>query len=701
MIAAVSMLLAAFMGGAAPDSSSAPPDSGRAAATPTADSARAGIASPDSARLLHAAGDSILVLPEVRVDRDRPLPESRRRLPSAFVTEIHLDATRGAVTNLADALEEAAGVHVDRYGGLGAFSTVSLRGAPSGQVAVYLDGVPLTSAAHGVANLADLPVTALDRAEVYRGFSPLGFGAATPGGAVNLVTLSSPEVRELHVARGSFDTWEARGSAGATRGAFSGLVHLGYQGSAGDYSYWSDNGTPFNPGDDGMRTRANDRFDAATALASATWQPRPGWRALAREDFFQKTQGLAGAGTIATHTASLGLDRSLSHLELEAPGARLRPRATLLASLDDERTRDDDPAGELGYGRHRTDDVTTSRMLSLGLEWPRLVHGVALDAGGTLRSEFEDLHDPADGYPDPPESRRLTRAANVGVRLQPLGDWLTFHAAQRWDHLADRLNASGVAGILQRTDVARDLASPQLGARLVAGHGLELRGNWGRATRAPTFEELFGRAGSILGNATLKPETGENWDAGGSWSGAVGPLRGMLEGAHYESRSSDLVFWERVFQNVRPENLSRAYVRGEELSLRVEAPLGLTASGAMTWQRAVNEAPFRFWNGKALPLRPAREGSLRVAWRGGGWHLAADAHYLGDDWLDPANTTRVANRTLLGVSGGAPLVTRSLTLNCDLRNLGNDRVSDVGGYPLPGRSVFVALDFRGGATARP
>ena len=63
-----------------------------------------------------------------------------------------------ALETMSDVLAEAAGVRVLQYGGLGAFSTVSLRGAPAGQVAVYLDGAPLTSAAHGVVNLADLPV---------------------------------------------------------------------------------------------------------------------------------------------------------------------------------------------------------------------------------------------------------------------------------------------------------------------------------------------------------------------------------------------------------------------------------------------------------------------------------------------------------------------------------------------------------------
>src|SRR5207302_6624048 len=121
--------------------------------------------------------------------------------------------------------------------------TVSLRGASPRQVSVYLDGAPLPSAAHGVVDLSDLPVGAAERIEVYRGASPLGLGAATPGGAIQLVTLASRERLEAHVARGSFDTWEGRATAGIARGAVRGVLHAGYQGSGGNFRYLDDNGT--------------------------------------------------------------------------------------------------------------------------------------------------------------------------------------------------------------------------------------------------------------------------------------------------------------------------------------------------------------------------------------------------------------------------------------------------------------------------
>ena len=159
----------------------------------------------------------VLTLPPVRVDAR--LARARRLSPTAFVTTLRSDAATRATASLADLLVEAAGVRVTQYGGMGAFSTMSLRGAPPGHVTVLLDGVPLTSAANGVVDLAGLPATAIDMIEIHRGASPVSLAAPTPGGAVNLLSRAASGVRELRVASGSFGTSEAQGNFGGRSGA--------------------------------------------------------------------------------------------------------------------------------------------------------------------------------------------------------------------------------------------------------------------------------------------------------------------------------------------------------------------------------------------------------------------------------------------------------------------------------------------------
>jgi len=82
----------------------------------------------------------VLTLPEVRVEARRPEPSARRRQPTGFVSDVPAGASGHAFETLGDLLGRTAGARIQQYGGLGSFATVSLRGAPAGQLAVYVDG---------------------------------------------------------------------------------------------------------------------------------------------------------------------------------------------------------------------------------------------------------------------------------------------------------------------------------------------------------------------------------------------------------------------------------------------------------------------------------------------------------------------------------------------------------------------------------
>lgn len=674
------------------------PLSARADARPV----RASEAQPGAA---HRAGiaDTVTVLPEVRVERERMLSEARRLLPTAFVTDLRADASTRALESVSELLAQAVGVHVTQYGGLGSFSTVSLRGAAPGQVTVFLDGVPLTSAAHGVVSLGDLPGSAIERVEVFRGLGPLSLGVASPGGAINLVTVSAPGLRELHVARGSFATSEVRGSAGFERGPLGLLLHAGYQGSAGDYRYLDDNATEFNAADDSTKTRLNNRFDSWSALGSLTWQPRRDLRLRVREEFFRKAQGLPGLGADPALSTRLSFLRALSLLEVTREGAGLAPRVTLRLSADRERSRFRDlrfaDRGELGMGRHDTDERTGAERLVLSFAWARPAPWLALECAGSLGRERAEASDAADGLPGPPPSRRFARGAMLGLQLRTPGGRFVLHAARRWDRIEDHLRSFLVGGALSGSDVARVLDSPQVGARFGVGRGLEVRANWARANRAPGFVELFGDQGSVAGNPALRPESAENRDAGAAWRGRIGRGEAAFEWARFRSDARDLVvFVKNSPSSMKAQNFSRARIRGEEWSSRLELPWRLLLTAAWSWQSAINEGPLpAFWVGKRLPGRPSHQGRARLEWRGAGragLRAGAELELIGDNLLDPYNLQRVPERRLAGASLSVAPFPAALRLTLEGKNLLDDRAVDVGGFPLPGRSVFLGCTWR-------
>lgn len=116
-----------------------------------------------------------------------------RSNPSGFQTAIKLDETSARYTSLPEVLEREAGLRVRSFGGLGSYSTLSIRGTNPNQSRIYLDGIPLNNSQGGEVNLADLPFDSLESVEVYRSGNPIGFSGSAIGGSVNLVTKKIPK----------------------------------------------------------------------------------------------------------------------------------------------------------------------------------------------------------------------------------------------------------------------------------------------------------------------------------------------------------------------------------------------------------------------------------------------------------------------------------------------------------------------------
>ena len=69
--------------------------------------------------------------------------------PTGFQKEIHLDSANTRYTSLADILNREAGVRIRQYGGLGSYSTLSLRGTNPNQSKIYWNGVPINNSLGG------------------------------------------------------------------------------------------------------------------------------------------------------------------------------------------------------------------------------------------------------------------------------------------------------------------------------------------------------------------------------------------------------------------------------------------------------------------------------------------------------------------------------------------------------------------------
>ncbi|MFC1526931.1 TonB-dependent receptor plug domain-containing protein, partial [Candidatus Latescibacterota bacterium] len=193
----------------------------------------------------------------------------------AFVQVISLADEGRLAASVPELLDQAAGVNIRRQGGLGSFSTISIRGSTAEQVQVYLDGVPLNQASGGGVDFGNLPVSGVESIEVYRGAVPARFGGNSIGGVVHLRTRAATGQAHglVHASTGSFGTRRLGASVGGSRRGWRTLGLVDYEGSDNDFRFWDDNGTEYNPADDEWAERANSDFRSVRSLLKAdrTW----------------------------------------------------------------------------------------------------------------------------------------------------------------------------------------------------------------------------------------------------------------------------------------------------------------------------------------------------------------------------------------------------------------------------------------------
>ncbi len=142
-------------------------------------------------------------------------------------------------SNAAEVLQFTPGVYIEFNGGLGSQAVASIQGSSFGpvpEVAVYQDGVPLNMLANPITNLSFIPVSNIERIEVYKGAASSAWGTAM-GGVINIITRDPDPARPfggtVQSSYGNFNTFRDTGSFSGTVDRFGYFVSLNHDTSDG------------------------------------------------------------------------------------------------------------------------------------------------------------------------------------------------------------------------------------------------------------------------------------------------------------------------------------------------------------------------------------------------------------------------------------------------------------------------------------
>jgi iron complex outermembrane receptor protein len=602
----------------------------------------------------------------------------------AFVEHLQVSAA-GPGADLPQILEQASGVDIRRYGGLGAFSSLSIRGSTAAQVLIFLDGVALNQAVGGGVDLGSLPTGGIVSVDVYRGAVPSRFGGNSLGGVVHMRTRApgGPPRAHLQLQAGAFQTRQVSASLSGQRHSWEGLALLHLSQSDNDFSFLDDNGTEYNTQDDEWTARRNSDFGALRVLLRAARHVATTRLQLSHTQDVSH-RGMPGIGNFQALTTRL--DRRLGITEVNLSGPLREGRAGYRIKLfhSAERTHYKDPLGEVGVGIQQDRNTTTAS--GFRTEGNVLQGPLLLTLFGGLRHErFSPENLQLSNAPSP-SSNRLGLSAGSEVEASALTKRLLVNIGWQLEHLADDFALSD-----RRHD--ETLWNSRIGLSVDIGAGWTAQAHAGRYGRAPGFFELFGDRGAVLGNTDLVSESGRNLDAGVIFrAGRIGTGVQLAEIVVYRNEVGDLIRFVQNSQRVStPHNIGHARMRGVETRLQFRLSPHLQVSSNYARQASENRSPFSFEHGNDLPNAPAHRLRSRVGVDAGSLSLHYEVSHESRHFLDRANLRPVPARTV-HTTGARWAATRSTTLAVELRNLTDNQVADLWGYPLPGRAAFFSLD---------
>lgn len=622
--------------------------------------------------------------------RDQALPQRSFETPedvAGFGETITADTAWRSFESASELLSRSVGAQLRRQGGRDDFSSLSIRGAPSGQLRILLDGVSIGRASDSVVNLADLPLDTVERIEIYRGFAPVSLSPASAAGVVNVVTRDPKKpTMNLGAGLGSFGSGKINAGAAAPLAGGAASAFASLRTTDGDFEYEDDNGTLNNPFDDRTRKRANNDSNAVDALTR--WKG-PIWgelQAQLRNHVFYKDEGVPGLARFSPPKARLETIRNIAVASLGAPGKGW--------SIEEGVTHEREELSDFGT----IDNVGRTTASATTARWNRAL-GKSHWISGSSEVVWEGFE------------QRFTKSAKASsdadrwsVAAAAGDDWTidtldtTVSLQLRHQELWNGFDASlvpGGGGSDRSTD-------PRLGLRWEPIPGLALKSNVSTYFRPPNFDELFGTNGFTEGNPDLEPEQGTAYDAGFQWATGHPRLGDFALGYSWFGSDIDdviLIVPVTVNRTAKAFNIGRAKVRGHEASFEWKGPWGLAVSANYTFQDAENRSSNALLRGNQLPGLAPHEAYGRASWEWKRFVFAYDVDVSSEHYIEVSNVgPRLPTRVVHGASVVWGPFWNGFRVTLEADNLGDTLVPDEIGYPLPGRAFYATLSWSGSPT---
>jgi vitamin B12 transporter len=577
---------------------------------------------------------------------------------------------------LTDILKEVPSVVVNRTGGVGQTTTLSIRGAEQGQTVTLIDGMRIndpSDVSEGTV-YGDVLANNIARVEILRGPQSTLYGSDAIGGVVDIITRrggASPFELSANAEGGSFGTFHANAAANGTTGAFEYGAAVNFLTSTGISMADSRNGNTENDGYTNVGADLNTRYNVSDTVSV----------------------DLRG---YYTH----------GHADFDDNFPFVFP-----FNLQDSNasSTDDLKAGYLGVNADLFGGMFHNRLAFIATQQGRAYYNSFTDPGvknyqyfgSTARFEYQGVVDVSDatqvtfGAETQDSTFRNDNFGLFALFSPPViggHDRLTGYYLQAQSTVFEQLTLTGGVRLDDDDEFGTHTSYKLNAAWNIPDWDATLRGNLGSGFKAPSLFQEFGPNSNPLG--ALKPESATGWEVGFDKAFWDNRLRASV--TYFERHTANQIDFQNCFTPLDApgcptrvavfgyyENLDKTRTTGVELQL--DADLFDTLNVKLNY---TNMSARNVLAATDLARRPHDLANAILTWKPWeGVTLGGSVDYEGKRFNDNGNFTPLTSSTTVDLFGAYDL-TDQWQFYGRIENLFNDRTEQVTDYGVPGIGAF-------------
>jgi iron complex outermembrane receptor protein len=607
--------------------------------------------------------DSVYTLPHVEIS------SSRVKDFTAGQKTAHLDSislSDAGVSGLGEILYRNTALNINRYNHNG-LNLLSVRGTTASQSSIYWNGVQINPPNNGMMDLTLIPGNYFSDVSVVYGGSSSLYGSGNIGVGIHLNShpVFVPLKRlEVGATAGSFDDY-----AGNLKGVYANKkwffnTQLMTRSALNDFEYTNLNGESQNFQNAALKQRGvmqdiYRKFGQNTVAGISLWYQEndkqvPATLTSKPSDAQQNDRSLRGIASFKQYYRKGQLSASMAVFNDYQHYLDPDSQQALIIDSEIETTRFQ---GEISGEKQ----VFNNTMVSTGL-------GMSQLKGKSVN------------YPQTIQQNQAGLFLLISQFIPQMGWKFNINLRQELnsDYTIPFMPAFGMEGPIWKNLSGRATVS--------------------RNFRVPTFNDLYWVPG---GNPDLMPESSWNQEAGILYvTDTSAELRIKAGITAFNSNVENWIMWVPDGNLWSPLNVQKVWARGLEGDLEIKQnnrTIQWSVKAGYSYTRSTNEKKLSENDPafqKQLTYVPYHRAhfNLHVGWKS--WVFRADEGITGPRYVTADNTEKLAGYALLDMSLGHTFYPgeQKLTVRAGVQNIMNTDYQAVQYYPMPGRSVNLAIN---------